>query len=235
MDNKKSKYLLELAQKGGNDAHLVLLDKMFEDYDELEREIGMMKEKITELENHKPMMEEMMSTLKDLASKETPAPVVNVSAPEVNVETKAPIINVQPNVEIPQAVVNVPAPIVNVKAEVVGKELDIELRETVEKLSQTVSELQGKIEEKKDVTVYGPGKTKIVKVDLSSQLNGVTKTFFIGTHFGIVSVDSSSAPFGAFREGVDYNESGKNIVFTSSVDETISLAAGQSLIVKILK
>lgn len=83
--------------------------------------------------------------------------------------------------------------------------------------------------------IFGPGKTKIVKINLSSLLNGSTKTFFLGTHYGIVDVNSSSAPFGAFIEGTDYNESGKNIVFTSNVDESISLASGQSLIVKVLR
>ena len=83
--------------------------------------------------------------------------------------------------------------------------------------------------------IFGPGKTRIIRIDLSAQLNGVLKTFFLGTHFGIVSVDSDSAPFGAFRETVDYNESGKNIVFTDEIDATISLASGHSLIVKVLK
>lgn len=88
---------------------------------------------------------------------------------------------------------------------------------------------------KPGITVFGPGKTRLIKYDLSSQLDGNTKTFVLGTHFGITQVDSSSAPFGAFREGVDYNEVGKTIVFTDAVDAPSMLAAGQSLIVKVLR
>lgn len=83
--------------------------------------------------------------------------------------------------------------------------------------------------------VYGPGKTKLIVLDLSTQLDGTTKTFQLGTNFGIVNVSSSSAPFGAFRPVIDYNGVGKTIVFTSNVDAPSALAAGQSLIVTILK
>lgn len=82
--------------------------------------------------------------------------------------------------------------------------------------------------------IYGPGKTKIIRVDLSSQLNGVTKTFPIGTHFGIVDVLGSSSPF-VFREIIDYTEVGTTIVFDASIDASVSLASGQTLIVKCLK
>lgn len=84
--------------------------------------------------------------------------------------------------------------------------------------------------------IFGPGKTKIIQVDLSSQLNGTTKTFSIGfSHFGIVGVYGSSSPF-IFRPTVDYIESGINIVFdVTNVDASISLASGQTLIVKVLK
>lgn len=84
-------------------------------------------------------------------------------------------------------------------------------------------------------TIFGGKKQRVWIQDLSSQLNGVLKTFTLGTHYGIISVQSSSAPFGAFREVIDYNEVGRTIVFTSSVDAAISLASGQSLIVKVLK
>ena len=84
-------------------------------------------------------------------------------------------------------------------------------------------------------TIFGGKKQRVWIQDLSSQLDGVLKTFTLGTHYGIISVQSSSAPFGAFRETIDYNEVGRTIVFTSSVDAAISLATGQSLIIKVLK
>lgn len=82
--------------------------------------------------------------------------------------------------------------------------------------------------------MFGPGKTKVYLLDLSSSLDGSTKTFPIGTHFGITGVWASSSPF-AFRPIIDYVESGKNIVFTDAVDAEVSLASGQSLIVQYLK
>jgi hypothetical protein len=85
------------------------------------------------------------------------------------------------------------------------------------------------------ITVFGPGKTRIIRYDLSDRLDGATKTFTLGTHFGIVSVQSSSAPFGAFRETIDYNEVGKTIVFTAAVDAPSMLAAGQSLVIKVVR
>lgn len=105
-------------------------------------------------------------------------------------------------------------------------------------LDKRISEINAKIKaipERPTTTFFGGGKTKVFTLDLSSQLNGVLKTFFIGTHYGVISVNSSSAPFGAFLPITDYNEVGKNIIFTSSVDAEVSLATGQSLIIRYLK
>lgn len=105
-------------------------------------------------------------------------------------------------------------------------------------LSDRLEEIEKRLTDeggKGPVTVYGPGKTKLIVLDLSTQLNGSLKTFRLGTNFGIVSVSSSSAPFGAFRPIIDYNGVGPNIVFTSNVDAPSALPAGQSLIVTILK
>lgn len=82
--------------------------------------------------------------------------------------------------------------------------------------------------------VYGPGKTKIILLDLSAQLDGSTKTFPIGTHFGIIGVFGSSTPF-AFRPIIDYTESGQNIVFASGIDAASMLASGQTLVIQYLK
>lgn len=80
-------------------------------------------------------------------------------------------------------------------------------------------------------SIFGgrPG-SNVIYFDLSSQLNGSTKTFFLGTHFGIIAVFSSSAPF-IFRPTVDYTELGKNIKFDTAIDAASMLPAGQSLIV----
>ena len=108
------------------------------------------------------------------------------------------------------------------------------LQEEIENLK---AELVKLIEEKSASTrpIFGPGKTRIITLDLSSQLNGVLKTFFIGSHFGIVAVDSSSAPFGAWRPTIDFVESGKNIVFDASLDAAQYFATGQSLVIRYLR
>lgn len=89
------------------------------------------------------------------------------------------------------------------------------------------------IPERPTTTFFGPGKTKIYIKDLSALLDGATKTFYIGTHFGISGVWGSSSPF-AFRPVIDYNESGKNIVFAADIDASVALATGQTLIVQYL-
>jgi tetrahydromethanopterin S-methyltransferase subunit B len=115
--------------------------------------------------------------------------------------------------------------------------IDACMKPMMEMMTKMQAEFDAKMKSVSDKkpTVYGPGKTRIIKYDLSSQLNGVTKTFILGTHFGIISVQSSSAPFGAWRETIDYTEVGKTIVFDPSLDASVYLAAGQSLIVKVMR
>lgn len=99
------------------------------------------------------------------------------------------------------------------------------LEEEIKKLKTIVSEAR---------PIFGPGKTKVLIKDLSGSLDGVTKTFTIGTHFGITGVWGSSQPM-AFRPTIDYTESGRNIVFAAGIDAGVSLATGQTLIVQYLK
>ncbi len=91
-----------------------------------------------------------------------------------------------------------------------------------------------KIPETTSRPIFGPGKTRVIPLDLSASLNGVTKTFFVGTHFGIIGVWGSSSPF-PFRPTVDYTEVGRDIVFSADIDATVSLAAGQTLMLQYLK
>lgn len=113
-----------------------------------------------------------------------------------------------------------------------------DLKKLRDEIDDELTDLEEKIKaipERPTTTIFGGGKTRIILLDLSDKLDGSTKTFAVGTNFGIISVQASSAPFGAFRETVDYNAVGTNIVFTSNVDAAVSLAAGQSLIVKYLR
>src|SRR3990167_585998 len=67
---------------------------------------------------------------------------------------------------------------------------------------------------------------------LSTQLDGVTKSFSIPANNGIWGVNSSSSPFGAFEPTVDYIGSGTTtITFTDQVDAAVSLAIGQKIVI----
>ena len=239
MSNQRD-LLIKIAEKGGNDAHVLLLDKIMEMEAKMEEmeamhenEMKTMEERVME---HMPMMKEMMEHLKTLAEK--PAPTVNVPAPHI--EVKAPVVNVQPaNVKVSAPTVNVPPPTVNVHSETKKIEVDETTKEAILDLQEETKKLGEKIDKevqtlKEGRPIFGPGKTKVYLKDLSASLDGSTKTFFIGSHFGITGVWGSSSPF-AFRPTIDYIESGKNIVFDASIDAAVSLATGQTLIVQFLK
>ncbi len=64
--------------------------------------------------------------------------------------------------------------------------------------------------------------------DLSSLLNGVTKTFTLPAGGQVLLVTGSSTPW-FFRPTVDYTTTASSITFTSQIDETQTLATGQSV------
>ncbi len=66
--------------------------------------------------------------------------------------------------------------------------------------------------------------------DLSSYLNGVTKTFSLPAVWRIISVQASSFP-GVLRETVDYTWTPQSITFTSEIDAAGTLAIGQTVII----
>lgn len=109
---------------------------------------------------------------------------------------------------------------------------DADATEEIEKLREEIKSLSQRIGAR---PIFGGGKSRVITLNLSSQLDGVTKTFYIGTHLGIIAVDSDSAPFGAFQPIIDYNEVGYNIVFTANVDAANALASGHSLIIRYLR
>lgn len=71
-------------------------------------------------------------------------------------------------------------------------------------------------------------------IDLSSQLNGVTKTFNLPAVWNIISVNLSSFPFGALRKGVDFTYTPTSITFTSEIDAATQLSTGQSCILTVV-
>lgn len=77
------------------------------------------------------------------------------------------------------------------------------------------------------------GRSLIRDVDLSSQLNGSTKTFNIEAVFSIITVDLSSFPH-ALRKNVDYSYTPTSITFSDEIDAAASLAAGQTCILTVV-
>ena len=107
------------------------------------------------------------------------------------------------------------------------------LKRKLEAISGQLEELKKK--EPKIVYTGGGGGTggKIVKAyDLSSQLDGSTKTFKLPSFWRVISVHLSSFP-NILRPTVDYtvNYSESSITFTSEIDASTSLSKGQTLIV----
>ncbi len=80
----------------------------------------------------------------------------------------------------------------------------------------------------------GAGTTgKIVRYyDLSASLDGATKVFTLPAFHRIIAIHCSSQPF-ILRPDTDWTANAGTMVltFTSAVDETITLATGQSLII----
>lgn len=74
------------------------------------------------------------------------------------------------------------------------------------------------------------GGRNVQAYDLSSQLNGVLKTFTIPAFWRVISVHATSFPF-VLRPTVDYTTSGSTITFTSEITADTTLAAGQTIII----
>ena len=70
--------------------------------------------------------------------------------------------------------------------------------------------------------------------DLSSQLNGVLKTFSIPATWNIISVNLSSFPYGSLRKNTDFTYTSTSITFTDEIDAATQLATGQSCVLTIV-
>lgn len=77
------------------------------------------------------------------------------------------------------------------------------------------------------------GRDLVRNYDLSDQLDGVTKTFNLPAIWSIISVATSSFP-NVLRPVIDYTYTGQSITFTSEIDETTTLAAGQTVVLTIV-
>lgn len=78
------------------------------------------------------------------------------------------------------------------------------------------------------------GRDIVKDLDISNQLDGITKTFNIQAVWNIISVDLSSFPYGSLRKNTDYTWTPTSITFTSQIDASTQLQAGQSCVLTIV-
>ena len=113
-----------------------------------------------------------------------------------------------------------------------GEKLKIE---AIEKLREELDDIRKLVAGRTTVVggIGGTGGHTVKLYDLSSQLDGVTKTFSLPTFWRIVLVTGSSFP-NALRPDTDYTVDGSamTITFTSQIDETTTLASGQTLLIQ---
>jgi len=79
----------------------------------------------------------------------------------------------------------------------------------------------------------GHGGSRPTYYDLSSQLDGTTKTFTIANHSKIITITSSSAPF-TFRPTIDFTDTATTVTFDASIDAPSMLASGQSIVILLI-
>lgn len=108
---------------------------------------------------------------------------------------------------------------------------------------EDIYELQEKLEDlekkflKRGGVISGSvmGRDLVKDIDLSSQLDGVTKTFNIQAIWNVVSISLSSYPYGSLRKGVDYTWTPTSVTFGDSIDAETQLAVGQQAILTVVQ
>lgn len=115
------------------------------------------------------------------------------------------------------------------------------IKEEKDKLSiEAIKDLRKELDSLRKLTksnVIGGGmigRDFIKDYDLSSQLDGVTKTFNIPAVWNIVSVALESYPYGALRKNIDYTYTPQTITFTDTIDASTQLASGQACVLTIV-
>ena len=78
------------------------------------------------------------------------------------------------------------------------------------------------------------GRELFKDIDISSQLDGSTKTFDIAVVWNIISVDLSSYPYGSLRKGTDYSFTPTSITFLDPIKANRQLKAGQRCILTVV-
>ncbi len=81
-----------------------------------------------------------------------------------------------------------------------------------------------------NISVFHNSGSFVYDYDLSSLLDGVTKTFTLPVNAKVIAVMGSSAPV-IYRRTVDFTTTASTITFTSQVDASTTLSAGQTVVI----
>lgn len=132
--------------------------------------------------------------------------------------------------KIPEEVEETPQQVRNKLETLKGKErLPIDAIDGLTEKLEEVSKIKGQVQ----FVPNGSSGGGIVKAyDLTSQLNGVLKTFSLPAFWRVISVHSSSVP-NAFRPTTDFttDASAMTITFTDEINASSTLNTGQTLLV----
>lgn len=104
-----------------------------------------------------------------------------------------------------------------------------------EKLKElrTIAERKSPPQAQQPIMAGAIGRSLFRDIDLSAQLDGVTKTFQLPAIWNILSVSLSSFP-NALRKNVDFTYTNRSITFTSEINAATSLAAGQTCVLTVV-
>lgn len=121
----------------------------------------------------------------------------------------------------------------NFVAELVAEKLKPDVMEKIEEIFEEIDALKTR------PVIQGAGgstRSFFKEVDISSSLDGSTKTFNIGAFYRILTVDLSSYPYGTLRKNVDYtyDANAGTITFGDSIDAATQLADGQQCIINLI-
>lgn len=133
-----------------------------------------------------------------------------------------------PEPEIPEVEDETPESIRDLLEELIPKSEDEKLDpRSIKGWEELMKKIEGIAS--RPTTVANVGRD-ITDIDISSQLDGVTKTFNIPAVWKIVTVDLSSFP-NALRKNIDYTWTPTSITFTSEIEASTSLNTGQTCII----
>ncbi len=252
---KKEEEIINLAKSGGNDASLFLLDKIYELKDELE-EISKKVDEGPEIEIDEQVEKiafKVARNLVDIEKGDKGDSYILTEDDKTEIASKVTVPVVEKVIEKTEKVI-VEQPIEINKTEIVKETVEVAKYETGEEIAKKINDLPiedgylidkshikgiNKIEKdiidlknKPNASVIGRDVFK--DIDLSSQLDGSTKTFNIMAVWNILNVSLSSYPYGALRKGIDYTWTPTSITFTDEIDASTQLSTGQKCILTVV-